>query len=53
MFQFLGYGFSWDLAKTMEDIKKAIRMDYGITDIIRGEMKSGKSREEAVRESQS
>ena len=48
MFQILGYDFSGELAKTMEDIKKAIRMDYGLTDIIRGEMKSGKTKKEAT-----
>ena len=48
IFQILGYDFSGDLAKTMEDIKKAIRLDYGLTDIIRGEMKSGKSKKEAT-----
>lgn len=48
IFQILGYDFSGELAKTMEDIKKAIRMDYGIADIIRGEMKSGKTKKEAT-----
>lgn len=48
MFQILGYDFSGELAKTMEDIKKAIRLDYGLTDIIRGEMKSGKTKKEAT-----
>ena len=47
-YQILGYDFSGELAKTMEDIKKAVRMDYGLTDIIRGEMKSGKSKKEAT-----
>ena len=36
IFQILGYDFSGDLAKTMDDIKKAIRVDYGITDIVPG-----------------
>ena len=48
IFQILGYDFSGDLAKTMEDIKKAIRVDYGITDIVRGEMKSGKTKKQAT-----
>ena len=48
IFQILGYDFSGDLAKTMDDIKKAIRVDYGITDIVRGEMKSGKTKKQAV-----
>ena len=48
IFQILGYDFSGDLAKTMDDIKKAIRVDYGITDIVRGEMKSGKTKKQAT-----
>ncbi|MDY6393183.1 MAG: hypothetical protein SPL80_10170 [Bacilli bacterium] len=48
IFQILNFDFSGELAKTMEDIKKAIRVDYGITDIIRGEMKSGKTKKEAT-----
>ncbi len=46
MFQILGYDFSDDLSKLMEDFKKSIRMNYGLTDIIRNEMKAGKSKEE-------
>ena len=47
-FQILGYEFPDGLRQTMEDIKKAICLDYGLLDIIRSEMKSGKTRQEAV-----
>ena len=47
VYQILGYDFHGDLASQMDDIKKAIRLDYGLADIIRGAMKSGKSNQEA------
>ena len=48
IFQILDYDYSGDLKKTMEDIKKVVRLDYGLSDIILGEMKSGKTKKEAT-----
>ena len=45
--QILGYESNDELSKIFADLKKAVRQEYGINDIIRGAMKSGKSKLEA------
>ena len=45
--QILGYEPNDELSKIFADLKKAVRQEYGINDLIRGAMKSGKSKMEA------
>ena len=47
-FQILRSEYSEELNKLMQDIKRGILLDYGINDIVRGEMRAGASRDDAV-----
>ena len=50
VYQILEYDYAGEIADIMNDLKKAIRTEYGLNEIVHGEMKAGKSEEDAKKD---